>query len=147
MSDSITNDSTDDNTHALNAKESPLDQGESTQEDLYEEVQVTYSEDDIVCYLSDDNDKIIGFVLLDEEGCEVEHFYAQGCNPFDENKVRAANNEDGEIDLGITSEGVAHTKDDLIDIYKDGKAIAGELQDTLKEINELLDFRSFINPK
>ena len=121
--------------------------GDDSCEDLYEEVQVTYTEDDIVCYLSDDDDKIIGFVLLDEEGCEVEHFYAEDCNPFDENKKKTTSNDNDEIDLGITSDGVAHAKDDLIDIYKEGKVIAHELQDTLKEINELLDFKSFLNPK
>ena len=47
--------------------------GEDGEEDEeYEEVELEFSEEDIVCYLVDEDDNEIGFTLLDEDGNEVE---------------------------------------------------------------------------
>lgn len=42
-----------------------------------EVIEIEFDEDDIQCYLVDEDDNEIGFILLDEHGEEVEYYYAE----------------------------------------------------------------------
>lgn len=114
--------------------------------DEYEEVELEFSEDDIVSYLVDEDDNEIGFTLLDEEGNEVEYYYVDEDDEDDEadGRVTAANGgsdeEDNPYDLGITREGVTEATNDMNAIYKDGIAVATELKGAFDDIKTCLDF-------
>lgn len=108
--------------------------------------EIEVEEDDIVGYLYDEDDNEIGIIVLDEDGDEVELFYAEeGEYEYvdEESAAESAKPKksgEEEYDLGITREGVAQTTDDLNAIYKDGIKVAAELKSTFDDISEGLGF-------
>ena len=116
---------------------------DSNVEEEYEEVELEFSEDDIVSYLVDEDDNEIGFTLLDEDGNEVEYYYMEeeGTSGADEGEE---GEEENPYDLGITREGVAEATNDVNAIYKDGIAVAAELKGAFDDIKSALDFSSLL---
>ena len=111
--------------------------GEDGEEDEeYEEVELEFSEEDIVCYLVDEDDNEIGFTLLDEDGNEVEYYYVEEDEGDDA--------EDNPFDLGITKEGVAQATSDMNAIYKDGVVVAAELKGAFDDIKSAFDFKGIL---
>ena len=111
--------------------------GEDGEEDEeYEEVELEFSEEDIVCYLVDEDDNEIGFTLLDEDGNEVEY--------YDVEEDEGDDAEDNPFDLGITKEGVAQATSDMNAIYKDGVAVAAELKGAFDDIKSAFDFKGIL---
>lgn len=137
-----------DSEHAEEAagEEEPSDsedvEEETEEVEAYETVEIEYSEDDIEAYIVDGDDNEIGFILLDEDGNEVEYYYDD-----DEEADAGEPGEDNPYDLGITREGVAEATSDMNDIYRDGVAIAVDLKDALSEIKEALDFSDILPTK
>lgn len=119
---------------------------DSNVEEEYEEVELEFSEDDIVSYLVDEDDNEIGFTLLDEDGNEVEYYYMEeeGTNGADEGEEGEEGEEENPYDLGITREGVAEATNDVNAIYKDGIAVAAELKGAFDDIKSALDFSSLL---
>ncbi len=113
-------------------------------EEEYEEVELEFSEDDIVSYLVDEDDNEIGFTLLDEDGNEVEYYYVEEEPEDGGDNEGADENEDNPYDLGITREGVAEATNDANAIYKDGIAVAAELKGAFDDIKSALDFSSIL---
>ena len=105
---------------------------ETEEAEKYETVEIEYSEDD----------NEIGFILLDEDGNEIEYYYDD-----DEEAAEGESDEGNPYDLGITREGVAEATSDMNDIYRDGVAIAVDLKDALSEIKEALDFSDILPTK
>ncbi len=100
-------------------------------EEEAERLEMEIDEDDIYAYIVDENDREIGFILLDENGEEQEFYYAD-----DEQE----GSSDNEFDLGISREGVAAATADMNAIYRDGAQVAAELKSTFDEISESLNF-------
>lgn len=109
---------------------------EEDEDDEYIEVELEIDEDDIECYLLDEDGNEIGFTLLDEDGNEVEYFYVEVEEGDEE--------EDNEFDLGITKEGVAQATSDINSIYKDGVVVATELKGAFDDIKSAFDFKSVL---
>lgn len=116
---------------------------ESDPDDLCEEIELEFSEDDIVSYLVDEDDNEIGFTLLDEDGNEVEYYYVEE----DVEEDASDGKEENPYDLGITKEGVAQATNDMNAIYKDGIAVATELKGALDDIKSAFDFTSVLKKK
>ena len=107
----------------------------------FEVVELEVSDDDIVCYLEDEEGNRVGFVLM-EDGEECEYYYVDE----DDEGSAADDEEENEFDLGITKEGVAAATNDMNAIYHDGIAVATELKGAFGDIKEALDF-SFLKKK
>lgn len=116
---------------------------ESDLDDLCEEIELEFSEDDIVSYLVDEDDNEIGFTLLDEDGNEIEYYYVEE----DVEEDAGDGKEENPYDLGITKEGVAQATNDMNAIYKDGIAVATELKGALDDIKSAFDFTSVLKKK
>lgn len=129
----VANDGANDGMDAVPADAAGED-GEEDEE--YEEVELEFSEEDIVCYLVDEGDNEIGFTLLDEDGNEVEYYYVEEGEGDDA--------EDNPFDLGITKEGVAQATSDMNAIYKDGVAVAAELKGAFDDIKSAFDFTGIL---
>ncbi len=129
----VANDGANDGMDAVPADAAGED-GEEDEE--YEEVELEFSEEDIVCYLVDEDDNEIGFTLLDEDGNEVEYYYVEEGEGDDA--------EDNPFDLGITKEGVAQATSDMNAIYKDGVAVAAELKGAFDDIKSAFDFTGIL---
>lgn len=127
-------------------EEGTSDEGELEEcepDDLCEEIELEFSEDDIVSYLVDEDDNEIGFTLLDEDGNEIEYYYVEE----DVEEDAGNGKEENPYDLGITKEGVARATNDMNAIYKDGIAVATELKGALDDIKSAFDFTSVLKKK
>lgn len=114
------------------------DEADDSEDDEYELVELELSDEDIVCYLEDEEGNRVGFVVMEDDE-EVEYFYV-------EEEVETKSNKKGdEIDFGITKEGVAQATSDMNDIYRDGAAVAGELKAAFDDIKSAFDFSAFKN--
>ena len=122
------------------AEDAPADDDEASDSEEEEEFyEIEFSEDDIVAYLEDEDGNEIGIVVL-EESEEVEYYYAdedgaefepvEGSS--DSSKTRSGGKED--LDLGITSESVAETTENMNDIFKESVAVGKELKDAITDI-------------
>lgn len=114
-------------------------------DESYEVVELEITDDDIVCYLEDEEGSRVGFVLL-EDGEEVEYFYVEDEEDECEEEPPRSSKKKNEFDLGITKEGVKEVTGDANAIYQDGVAIASELKDAFVDIKDAFDF-SFLKKK
>ena len=88
--------------------------GEDAEEAVLEDevVELEFDEDDIQCYLVDENDVEVGFVLLDEAGNEVEYYYADEDEPCEDSAE------------GSSSQRATATEQNTSMAYKAGAAAA-----------------------
>lgn len=108
-----------------------------------EAFEIEIEEEDIVGYICDEDDNEIGIIVLDEDGDEVELFYAEeGEYEYVDEEPASKPKKSGEeeYDLGITREGVAQATNDMNAIYKDGIQVAAELKSTFDDISEGFSF-------
>lgn len=111
-----------------------------------EVIELEFDEDDIECYLVDEDGNEVGFTLLDEDGNEVEYYYAEEDAEPAEGSARSGSRkisgEDEEFEPLITREGVAQATADCNSIYREGLATAAEFKEAFDDIKEALDFSS-----
>lgn len=88
--------------------------------------EVEFDEDDIYAYLYDEDDKEIGFTVMDEDGNEVEYFYT-------EDEIRRTNNPKRTQDI----ENVKRVTADLNKMYHQNKDVIDDLKDAVTDINEM----------
>lgn len=108
-----------------------------------EAFEIEIEEEDIVGYIYDEDDNEVGIIVLDEDGDEVELFYAEeGEYEYVDEEPAAKPKKSGgeEYDLGITREGVTQATNDMNAIYKDGIQVAAELKSTFDDITEGFSF-------
>lgn len=108
-----------------------------------EAFEIEIEEEDIVGYIYDEDDNEVGIIVLDEDGDEVELFYAEEgeYEYVDEEPAAKPKKSSGEeYDLGITREGVTQATNDMNAIYKDGIQVAAELKSTFDDITEGFSF-------
>ena len=119
--------------------------GEDGEEDEeYEEVELEFSEEDIVCYLVDEDDNEIGFILLDDDGNQQEYYYVTDDDQEDEDGeagvevIRAS--DEKEFDLNISRDGVTEATKDMNEVYREGAQVVGEFKSVADEIKASFDF-------
>ena len=122
-----------------------------------EVIEMEIEDGDIYAFIVDENDEEIGFILLDEDGNEVEYYYVEEeyVSEDDELKevqgevvdqegdrgvrvIRASDEE--EFDLGITKEQMDETAQGAKEILKEGIEVAREFKEAFDDITEGLDF-------
>lgn len=80
---------------------------------------IEVAEKDIYAYLYDENDKEIGFSVLDDDGEEIKYFY-----PRSKSKSSAS----------LSADEIKQATGDLNDIYKEGRDVLGDLKDAVLDI-------------
>ncbi|MGI6045846.1 MAG: hypothetical protein ACOYCA_03285 [Eggerthellaceae bacterium] len=99
-----------------------------------------YNPQDIVAYLLDEDDKEVGFVLVDKEGVEHEYYYAD-----DEPATAASQKNQGLEDSGVqAARELGEAAEDMRAIAQEGAQVAEELRDAVQDIKAAFDFKSII---
>ena len=152
----IADDAIEETTETVGAAE----EAEAFDEEYFESevIELEIDEDDILYYITDQDDNEIGFAIM-EDGKEVEYYYvdeeidvaaegdaaAASANADAESaeapaagKTDAKGGEDS--DPLFTAEEISEFKDDMVGLLKDGASLAKELKSTYDEFSDVLDF-------